>query len=389
MISLVTITRNREEFIPLSIDNYNRVKNIKINDEETNSEKNIEWVILDDSIKNNKDLYPEEANYIHIPQDEVQKYLDLALQRSSQDETWKNWHQYHSKLGYLPIGMKRNIANTFCKGDVIMHFDDDDYYLDDSVKIRMMALRPTNCIFCPKMVGYDVGTEQFINIGEDNTIFEGSLTYYKEDWKENKFNNLSRTDEGVEFVQKLPDYKRIKSEQVMIALIHNQNSKLFNTKNLIKDFKAPWESLNLELGTQNKQDMWIIQDIFKNKKGLNYLVINPDVNITQNYDDNGWNGMYIGSDTQHKNFKTKDSRKIVNTLKENNFPKHINLVYIKKRDTVIMDLLRKKYKFDVLISDFGGNHNFKNRVRNIIKDQKMLCAKKYGDQDWFVNLNLI
>ena len=375
MISLVTITRNRESFIPFLKQNYERVK-----------AENLEWIILDDSLTNNKNLYPEEVKYVHVSQDEVQKYLQLAFQRSNQDDTWNNWYKYHSKLGYIPIGMKRNIANTYCSGEVIMHFDDDDYYLEDSVKIRMMALKPTNCIFCPKIVGYNLSTQEFINIGSDNTIFEGSLTYYKDDWKENKFNNLSTTDEGVEFIQKLPDYKRIKSDKIMISIIHNHNSKLFNTRDLIKDFKPPWENLELELDSSNKQDMWVIRDIFKNQKNLNYLVINPDMNITQTYDEHEWNGIYIGSDTQHKNFKSKDSRKVINILKENNFPKHINLVYIKKRDTVIMDLIRKKYKFDVLISDFNGNHEFKNRIRNYIKDKSMLCAKKYEDQDWFVTL---
>ena len=395
MISLVTITRNRKAFIPFLIENYNRVKNININEEgnedsnqSLNEEgnKNLEWVILDDSLINNKELYPDEAKYIHISQEEVQKYLELAFQRSPQDATWENWYKYHSKLGYLPIGIKRNIANTYCTGKVIMHFDDDDYYFEDSVKIRMMALKPTNCVFCPKVVGYNLSTQEFINIGSDGTIFEGSLTYYKDDWNENKFNNLSTTDEGVEFVKKLPDYRRIKSEKIMIALIHNHNLKLFNTRDVIKDFKSPWDSLNLDLGSSNKQETWIIQDIFKNKKDLNYLVINPDVNITENYDLNEWKGIYIGNDTEHKNFKGKDSRKVLNILKQNNFPKHINLVYIKKRDTVIMELLRKKYKFDVLISDFNGNHEFKNRVRNYIKKENMLCARKFEDQDWFVKL---
>lgn len=375
MISLVTITRNRESFIPLLKQNYERVK-----------DHNVEWIILDDSLTSSKDLFPEDATYIHVNQEEVQKYLKFAFDRSNQDDSWTNWYKYHSKLGYLPIGLKRNIANTYCTGEIIMHFDDDDYYLEDSVKVRMLALKPTNCVFCPKMVGYCVNTQEFINIGSDNTIFEGSLTYYKDDWKENKFNNLSTTDEGVDFVQKLPDYKRIKSEQIMIALIHNQNNKLFNTRDVIKDFKAPWEKFELELDSSNKQDMWVIRDIFKNQKNLNYLVINSDVNITQNYDDHEWNGIYIGGDTEHKNFKSKDSRKVVDILKKNNFPKHINLVYIKKRDTVIMDLLRKKYKFDVLISDFSGNHDFKNRIRSYIKGEKMLCAKKYEDQDWFVKL---
>jgi hypothetical protein len=375
MISLVTITRNREAFIPLLNQNYERVKN-----------HNVEWIILDDSLNNNKELYPEDATYIHLSQEDVQKYLKLAFERSNQDESWSNWYKYHSKLGYLPIGIKRNIANTFCTGEIIMHFDDDDYYLEDSVKIRMMALKPTNCVFCPKMVGYNTVTKEFINIGSDNTIFEGSLTYYKDDWKEHKFNNMATTDEGVEFIQKLPDYKRIKSDQIMIALIHNHNTKLFNTRDLVKDFKPPWESLELELGSSNKQEMWIIEDIFKNQKNLNYLVINPEVNITETYDQHEWKGIYIGSDTGHKNFKSKDSRKVVDILKKNNFPKHINLVYIKKRDTVILDLLKKKYKIDVLISDFSGNNDFKNRIRTYIKNEKMLCARKFEDQDWFVSL---
>ena len=374
-ISLITITRNRKHFIPLLIENYNRIKI-----------PNLEWIILDDSPENNKDLYPEEAKYIHISKEEIHKYLDYSYNILEKNPELDFWYKYHKKIEHLPIGMKRNIANTHTSGEIIIHMDDDDYYCEKSLEIRLYALQKARCIFCPIIVGYDLNNDVFFNIGSENTIFEGTLAYFKEEWENNKFNNLASVDEGVEFVSKIENYKRIKSEDVIISLIHKENHKLFNTGDIIKDFKPPWVNLNIELNNYNKTELWIYKDFFKSKKNLNYVVIGPDNNITSLLDENDWKGIYIGLNDKHKNYEGKDARKIINILKKKNFPKNINFLYLSKKDDILMDIFRKKYKIEVLISDFGKNHNLKNRVRNIIKDKSMVIARKFEDQDWIINL---
>lgn len=374
-ISLVTITRNRKHFIPLLIENYNRIKI-----------PNLEWIILDDSEESSKGLFPEEAKYIHLSKHEIDTFLDCAYQFNAKTPELEYWYKYHKKLSYLPIGLKRNIANNYATGDIILHFDDDDYYLKESLEIRLFALQQSRCIFCPKVVAYDLKNKLFFNIGSESTIFEGTLSYFKDVWETNKFNNLAVSDEGVEFVSKIPNYRRIKSDKVIISLIHQENNKLFNTGEVIKDFKPPWDNLNVELLNYSKPELWIFNEFFKSKKNLNYVVINPEDNITNIFDENNWSGIYIGTDEKHKNYQGKDSRKIVDILKKKNFEKKINFLYLRKKDAVLLDLFKKKYNIDILISDFGENNNLKNRIRNIVKDKSMVIAKKYQDQDWFINL---
>jgi glycosyltransferase involved in cell wall biosynthesis len=374
-VSLVTITRNRKEFIPLLVENYNRIKI-----------PNLEWIILDDSPEQCKELYPEEATYIHLSKEEIHKYLDYSYEILEKTPELEFWYKYHKKIEHLPIGMKRNIANTHTNGEIIIHMDDDDYYCEKSLEIRLYALQKTRCIFCPMIVGYDLKNKLFFNIGSESTMFEGTLAYFKSEWEDNKFNNLAVVDEGVEFVSKIKNYKRIKSEDVIVALIHEENHKLFNTKDLIEDFKPPWDSINIELNSHTKSELWLYKDYFKFQKKLNYVVINPENNITSLLDENDWKGIYIGSDSSHINYKGKDARKIVDILKKNNFPKKINFLYLKKKDSILLDIFRKKYNIEVLISDFGENQNFKNRVRSVIKDKSMVIARKFEDQDWMIQL---
>ncbi|MGB8364025.1 MAG: glycosyltransferase family 2 protein [Rhizomicrobium sp.] len=89
IVSIITPTYNREAFLPAIIACVQK---------QTCQE--IEWLVLDDS---------------EIP--------SLTLSRSS----WDRLRYFHSSKR-LSIGEKRNRLLDSAKGDIIFHFDDDDFY---------------------------------------------------------------------------------------------------------------------------------------------------------------------------------------------------------------------------------------------------------------------
>lgn len=101
-VSICTPTYNRREFIPYLI---------KCVENQSYSQDLIEWIILDDGEDKIKDLVENIPNVIYIESDKK-----------------------------LPIGKKRNILNDRAKNDIIIYFDDDDYYPVDRVKHAVTAL---------------------------------------------------------------------------------------------------------------------------------------------------------------------------------------------------------------------------------------------------------
>lgn len=89
LVSVITPTKNREHFFPL-------LKRCFL----SQTYKNIEWLIYDDSQKKSEFFEEEIENNI--------------------------FYFYSEKN--LSIGEKRNWLIEHAKGDVIVHFDDDDYY---------------------------------------------------------------------------------------------------------------------------------------------------------------------------------------------------------------------------------------------------------------------
>ena len=89
-VSICTPTFNRRPFIP------HLINSIEL---QTYDKTRIEWVIVDDGTDKIEDLVSS------IP-----------------------YVKYHKFDKQMTLGRKRNLMHTFCKGDIIVYMDDDDYY---------------------------------------------------------------------------------------------------------------------------------------------------------------------------------------------------------------------------------------------------------------------
>jgi len=98
-VSVVTPTYNRRRFIPTTI---------KLYEAQEYPKNRMEWIILDDGTEKVKDLFEEASK--RIPNI---RYIELQEK--------------------LLLGQKRNRLNDEAKGDIIIAWDDDDYYPPDRI----------------------------------------------------------------------------------------------------------------------------------------------------------------------------------------------------------------------------------------------------------------
>jgi len=109
-VSICTPTFNRRPFLPIIIQcflNQDYPKN------------RMEWIIIDDGTDKIEDLVS------NIPQVRYFKYEEK-----------------------LTLGKKRNLAHEFCKGDIIIYMDDDDYYPPCRVSHAVCKLKENPNILC-------------------------------------------------------------------------------------------------------------------------------------------------------------------------------------------------------------------------------------------------
>lgn len=101
LVSICTITFNRRPFIPY----------LKKSILQQTYLGEIEWIIIDDG---------------------TDKIEDLVL-----DIDFVKYYKYDKKMS---ISKKRNLSNSFCSGDIIVYFDDDDYYPPERIEHAVYTL---------------------------------------------------------------------------------------------------------------------------------------------------------------------------------------------------------------------------------------------------------
>lgn len=117
---------------------------------------------------------------------------------------------YDCRPHRMTIGAKRNLAAGFCAGEIVCHWDDDDYSAPD--RIARQVERLIDC----EVTGYNAmkftdGARWWKYTGPKNYALGTSLCYWKSYWKSNPFPDL-RVGEDLAFTS------RAASQCVLVAL---------------------------------------------------------------------------------------------------------------------------------------------------------------------------
>jgi GR25 family glycosyltransferase involved in LPS biosynthesis len=176
MVSIITPTYNRKNFVKLMIYNFFS---------QNYPADKLEWIIVDDGTESISGMLPNDSRI---------KYYHFGEEENGVK---------------LPIGMKRNIgANLAAEGSIIVHMDDDDYYPPNSVRIRVMAILSSGkeCVSCSAIANFNIKRMiSMINVppydmSYEKRVSEACLCYTKGFWERQKYNNRAICSEAEDFI---------------------------------------------------------------------------------------------------------------------------------------------------------------------------------------------
>jgi glycosyltransferase involved in cell wall biosynthesis len=141
---------------------------------------------------------------------------------------------YVRLVGKQTIGAKRNTACEYARGEVIVHFDDDDWSAPGRIRDQVERLQQTE----KALTGYNHllfwdGARAYRYTNDDPTYTTGtSMCYRKDLWKKHAFQNISRAEDNRfwELAKNAGKSVAVDAKQLMVARIHDANT--FNYRSL-------------------------------------------------------------------------------------------------------------------------------------------------------------
>ncbi|MAJ43463.1 MAG: hypothetical protein CMF96_01795 [Candidatus Marinimicrobia bacterium] len=192
-VSICTVTFNRPDFLKIAEEF------VKAQDYPHHL---LEWIIVDDSDENNS-YKPSISTNIKI---------------------------YYERLPIkITIGEKRNISHKLCNGDIVVYFDDDDYYPPSRVSTAVKSLLKTN-----KLIGgstllpvlYLSGFETWVAgpFGKNHAT-AATFAFKKELLKHTRYDDSCKCGEEKEFLKgyKIP-MEQLDPFKTVIAIAHSNNT---------------------------------------------------------------------------------------------------------------------------------------------------------------------
>lgn len=163
-VSCICATYNRRRFLPYLLHIY---KN------QTYTANKRELVILDDSPTTNQDI------------------IDEFMAKNPSENI-----RYYYQSEKLTLGKKRNELNKLAKGEIIINFDDDDYYPPEKVKftVTKMNAMKANVAGSSEIYIYFTQTKQMMVSGPFSNCHSTNGTIaYRKSWLKGGDNIFSRT----------------------------------------------------------------------------------------------------------------------------------------------------------------------------------------------------
>jgi hypothetical protein len=205
-VSICTPTFNRRPFLPFII---------KCFENQTYPKDRVEWIIIDDGTDKVEDLFK------NVPQVKYFKYDNQMV-----------------------LGKKRNIANSKCKGDIILYMDDDDYYPPERISHAVETLQQNPkalCVGSSEMYIYFKHIQQMYQFGPygPNHATAASFAFRKE------LLNITKYDENAALAEErvfLKDYTipfaQLNPLKTILVFSHVHNS--FDKKTLLDQTGNPY-----------------------------------------------------------------------------------------------------------------------------------------------------
>jgi glycosyltransferase involved in cell wall biosynthesis len=190
-VSVICPTYNRRKFLPNLMDQFNY---------QTYPQEFMELILLDDSPTSNEDIILKQSNIKYT-------YLDEKLK----------------------LGKKRNHLNSLATGDIIVCFDDDDFYAPERVAHAVAKLQSTSAKIAASSVIhiYYKNLNKILEFGPyaPNHGTNGTMAYKKEYLLTHSYLDDKDKAEEAHFTNSFSEpLIQLNPQRTMICLAHDNNT---------------------------------------------------------------------------------------------------------------------------------------------------------------------
>jgi len=190
-VSVIVPTWNRRKFLPNVINQFFY---------QTYPQEYMEMIIVDDSTESNLDIITKASNI-----------------------------KYHHLSEKLILSEKRNYLNKLATGDIIVCFDDDDYYSPDRVTSAVKKLMSSRCLIAGSTTIniYYKELNQIYQFGPygANHATNGTMAYKKEYLLNHSYLSDKHVAEESHFTNSFREpLVQIDPQNVMLCLAHSTNT---------------------------------------------------------------------------------------------------------------------------------------------------------------------
>ena len=176
----------------------------------------------------------------------------------------------------ITLGAKLNLACEYARGDIIAHWDDDDWYSPVRIRYQVDTLEREDYDLCGinKLLYYDLRHHQayrYIYPPDQRTWLLGSsLCYRKKIWNTNRFADINIGMDGL-FVWRIPPnrVKALQDSSISVHMIHDNNISPKQTNDswwhsypveeIKKIMAADWNFYSNETGHQQRENVQVTQ----------------------------------------------------------------------------------------------------------------------------------
>jgi glycosyltransferase involved in cell wall biosynthesis len=198
-VSCIMPTSNRRSFVPQAIRCFLR-----------QDYANLELLVIDDGPQSSRDCVPESERI---------RYLRLDQK--------------------MTLGAKRNFACEQARGEIIIHWDDDDWYAPRRVSTQVSALTSAGADVCgsSQVSYYDPASGQAWEYRYAAPgaawVAGNTLAYRKSTWQRNKFQNI-QVGEDSRFVWNSPNKNicDLRDSRLCVAMVHSSNTSRKDTRGI-------------------------------------------------------------------------------------------------------------------------------------------------------------
>ena len=217
-ISVITILRGEQEFIPLIKTNLNEFDYPR---------DKLELVIVDDGKVSLLDhfLDDERILYLHLNDKEIKDFIEKINFENDKDNILRN---YQSKTKRLPNGFKRDYAVGMSSHEFMFHMDYDTSYHKSAItrKLKYLQTKKVECVYNSSILCHDFHSKDYSKLYKSDSpykIYECTLFHTRNYWSNGGFKWSDLSCEGRFFSDNHGQQRKMDNYYDTVKLLNIRN----------------------------------------------------------------------------------------------------------------------------------------------------------------------